>query len=90
MLAINPLLGVAACLLWLLVAFFFRYSSAASIASAAAAPFLFAFIWGFDAVLAAVILMSLLLVFRHQQNIANLLAGKETKIGAKSAPARHH
>jgi len=90
MLALNPLLGVAACLLWLLVAFFFRYSSAASIASAAAAPFLFAFIWGFDAVLAAVILMSLLLVFRHQQNIANLLAGKETKIGAKSAPARHH
>jgi glycerol-3-phosphate acyltransferase PlsY len=32
--------------------------------------------------------MTLLLVFRHQQNIANLLAGKERKIGAKSAPAR--
>jgi glycerol-3-phosphate acyltransferase PlsY len=49
----------------------------------------FAFVWGFDAVLAAVILMCLLLVFRHQQNIANLLAGKERKLGAKAPPAAH-
>lgn len=88
-LIVNPWLGAAACLLWLLVAFFFRYSSAASLAAAAAAPFIQAFVWGFDAVLAAVTAMTLLLVFRHQQNIANLLAGKERKIGAKSAPARH-
>ena len=88
-LIVNPWLGGAACLLWLLVAFFFRYSSAASLAAAAAAPFIQAFVWGFDAVLAAVTVMTLLLVFRHQQNIANLLAGKERKIGAKSAPARH-
>jgi glycerol-3-phosphate acyltransferase PlsY len=90
MLAINPWLGLAACLLWLLVAVFFRYSSAASIASAAAAPFVFAFVWGFDAILAAVVLMCLLLVFRHQQNIANLIAGKERKLGTKSTPARSH
>lgn len=89
MLAINPWLGLATCLVWALVAFFFRYSSAASIAAAAAAPFVFAFVWGFDAVLAAVILMCLLLVFRHQQNIANLLAGKERKLGAKAPPAAH-
>lgn len=88
-LIVNPWLGAAACLLWLLVAFFFRYSSAASLAAAAAAPFIQAFVWGFDAVLAAVTAMTLLLAFRHQQNIANLLAGKERKIGAKSAPARH-
>jgi glycerol-3-phosphate acyltransferase PlsY len=86
MLAINPWLGLAACLIWVLVAFFFRYSSAASIVAAAAAPFVFAFVWGFDAVLAAVILMCLLLVFRHQQNIANLLTGKERKLGAKAPP----
>lgn len=89
MLAINPWLGLAACLIWALVAVFFRYSSAASIAAAAAAPFVFSFVWGFDAVLAAVILMCLLLVFRHQQNIANLLAGKERKLGAKTPPAAH-
>jgi glycerol-3-phosphate acyltransferase PlsY len=88
-LAIQPWLGLAACLLWVLVAVFFRYSSAASIASAAVSPFIYAFIWGFDAVLAAVTLMSLLLVFRHQQNIANLLAGRERKLGAKAPAARH-
>lgn len=88
-LAIQPWLGLAACLLWVLVAVFFRYSSAASIASAAASPFIHAFIWGFDPVLAAVTLMSLLLVFRHQQNIANLLAGKERKLGAKAPAAKH-
>jgi glycerol-3-phosphate acyltransferase PlsY len=89
LLAINLWLGLAACLLWALVALFFRYSSAASVASAAVAPFFFAFVWGFDAVLAAVILMCLLLVFRHQQNIANLLKGKERKLGSKSPPAQH-
>lgn len=88
-LAIQPWLGLAACLLWVLVAFFFRYSSAASIAAAAASPFIHAFIWGFDAVMAAVTLMSLLLVFRHQQNIANLLAGKERKLGANASAAKH-
>jgi glycerol-3-phosphate acyltransferase PlsY len=88
-LIVNPGLGLIACALWLLVAGFFRYSSAASISAAAAAPFVQAFLWGFDAVLAAVTVMTLLLVFRHQQNIANLLAGKERKIGAKSAPVRH-
>ncbi|MCU0950683.1 MAG: glycerol-3-phosphate 1-O-acyltransferase PlsY [Burkholderiaceae bacterium] len=87
-LIVNPWLGLAACLVWLLVAYFFRYSSAASLAAAVAATFIQAFVWGFDAVLAAVVVMTLLLVFRHQQNIANLLAGKERKIGAKSAPAR--
>ena len=89
LLAVNPVLGAAACGLWALVAYFFRYSSAASMAAAGAAPFIYAFIWGFDAVLAAVVLMCLLLVFRHQQNIANLLAGKERKLGARSSAPPH-
>lgn len=88
-LIVNPWLGLAICLLWLLVAFFFRYSSAASISAAIAAPFVQAFVWGIDATLGAITLMTLLLVFRHQQNIANLLSGKERKIGAKSVAARH-
>lgn len=82
---INPWLGLAACGLWLLVAVLFRYSSAASITAAVAAPFVQAALGGMDGVLAAVALMALLLVLRHRQNIANLLAGNERKIGAKSA-----
>ena len=78
---LNPWLGAGAGLIWLLIAGFFRYSSAASLGMAISAPFVHAFVWGFDAVLLAITVMSLLLVLRHQQNIANLLAGKERRIG---------
>jgi glycerol-3-phosphate acyltransferase PlsY len=86
LLAVDLQLGLAACLVWAAVALVFRYSSAASLASAAAAPVLFAWVGGVDAELAAVIVMSLLLVLRHRQNIANLWAGRERKLGAKSPP----
>lgn len=90
-LALNPWLGLAACVVWLLIAAFFRYSSLASIVAAAVAPLFQAFAWGFDAMLVAIAAMSVLLVIRHKQNIANLMAGKERKIGEKApAPAARH
>jgi len=33
----------------------------------------------------AVLLMSLVLIWRHQSNIVNLMAGKEARIGEKSS-----
>lgn len=83
-LALNPWLGLAACVVWLLIALFFRYSSLASILAAALTPLFHAFASGFDALLVALAVMSVLLVFRHKQNIANLMAGKERKIGEKA------
>jgi glycerol-3-phosphate acyltransferase PlsY len=32
-----------------------------------------------------ILVMSILLVWRHRRNIGNLLAGKESRIGARSA-----
>jgi glycerol-3-phosphate acyltransferase PlsY len=32
--------------------------------------------------------MSMLLAWRHSKNIGNLIAGKESKIGSKSAAAK--
>jgi len=87
LLAINPWLGAATLLTWLIVAAFFRYSSLASLVSALFAPFYQALIWGLEPVLLAIIGMSLLLVWRHQANIAKLLAGTESKLGQKAAPA---
>lgn len=84
---INPWLGLAACAVWLLVAVLSRYSSAASILAAVASPLIQALFWSVDGVLAAIALMALLLVLRHRQNIANLMSGKERKIGSKSAGA---
>jgi glycerol-3-phosphate acyltransferase PlsY len=85
---LSPWLGLAVSLVWLLVAVFFRYSSAASIASAVVTPFGHLFFAGMDVQLLALTAMAVLLVFRHRQNIAKLRAGTERRIGQKSAEAR--
>ncbi len=87
LLAINPWLGAATLLTWLIVAAFFRYSSLASLVSAVFAPFYQALIWGTEPLLTALIGMSLLLIWRHQGNIGKLLAGTESKLGQKAAAA---
>ena len=86
LLALNPLLGAATLATWLLVALVFRYSSLASLAAAAAAPFYQALIWGVEPGIVAIVGMSLLLVWRHEANIRKLLAGTESRIGQKAAP----
>jgi glycerol-3-phosphate acyltransferase PlsY len=52
------------------------------------APFYYALLVGFDAVAAAITVMAALVVYRHRKNIANLLAGKESRIGRKGAAGR--
>ncbi len=85
--AINPMLGLFTLGSWLLIAFFFRYSSLASIVAAVFAPFYQVLIWGPETFTLAIAAMSLLLVWRHEGNIRKLLAGTESKLGAKAAPA---
>ena len=87
LLAFNPLLGLATLATWCIVALFFRYSSLASLAAAAFAPFYQVLIWEADAYALAIAAMSLLLVWRHRGNIEKLLAGTESKLGQKAAPA---
>jgi glycerol-3-phosphate acyltransferase PlsY len=87
---INPWLALICGVTWLLIAYFLRYSSLASIASALVAVFGQAFGWGFDGVLICITLMTALLVYRHRQNIANLRLGKERRIGEKAAGAVKH
>ena len=87
LLGLNPWLGAATLLTWVIIAFFFRYSSLASIVSAVFAPFYQALIWGVEPALLAIALMSLLLVWRHEGNIRKLLAGTESKLGHQAAAA---
>ena len=90
---VEPLLGAAVMGTWLIVAFFFRYSSLAALAASLFAPAYYLFgnqiAWQTsDAELLAVMVMSALLLMRHKDNIARLVSGQETKIGAKKeAPA---
>jgi glycerol-3-phosphate acyltransferase PlsY len=81
-------LGLAVLLSWLLVAYFTRYSSLSALVSALAAPVLYMLgdrgFWYADrSVMLMLVIMSALLIWRHRQNIAKLLNGQESKIGAK-------
>jgi len=88
LLAINPWLGLAPLATWIIIAAFFRYSSLASLVSAAFAPFYQLLIWGAEPAAAVIVPMSLLLLWRHSANIGKLLAGTESKLFAKAEPAR--
>ncbi|MGK5024727.1 glycerol-3-phosphate 1-O-acyltransferase PlsY [Janthinobacterium sp. RB2R34] len=88
LLGINPWLGLATLATWLIIAFAFRYSSLAALVAALFAPFYYGLLFGVDAILLSVVIMSVLLAYRHSQNIANLLAGKESRIGAKKDAAK--
>jgi acyl phosphate:glycerol-3-phosphate acyltransferase len=87
-LGFQPWLGLAALLTWIIVAYFFRYSSLASIVTAVFAPAFYLFgdrvAWNTSGVVVlSLAVMGLLLVWRHADNINRLLAGKESKLGAK-------
>ncbi|MEI8302236.1 MAG: glycerol-3-phosphate 1-O-acyltransferase PlsY [Burkholderiales bacterium] len=85
LMALHPLVGGGVLLTWLIIAFFFRYSSLAALVSAVFAPFWHSLLYGFDAASAAIAAMSALLVWRHRANIVNLMAGRESRIGQKKS-----
>lgn len=83
LLGLNGWLGLATLVTWLVIAYAFRYSSLAALVAAIFAPFYYGLLFGIDAKLLAVGAMSALLIYRHRLNIANLMAGKESRIGSK-------
>ena len=75
---------------WLIVAYFSRYSSLAAIVTAVFAPAFYLFGNGVawrapGVVVLSLAIMAVLLVWRHAENINRLLAGQESKIGAKKS-----
>ena len=82
LLALDPRLGVATLGVWLCVALVLRYSSLAALVAAIAAPLVAFLLWGGDALVVAVGVMSMALIGKHWQNLQRLMAGTETKIGS--------
>jgi glycerol-3-phosphate acyltransferase PlsY len=87
---IHWVLGVATGLTWLIIAFFFRYSSLASLVAAVFAPVFYLlgdrFQWYAGKPIAfALFVMAGLLAWRHRENIRRLVEGKESRLGAKKA-----
>ncbi len=90
LLALNWIVGLIFCAVWLVIAFARRYSSLASITGAATAP-IFAYVvpGTGDLVLpAACGLMSVILMLTHWQNIHRLWKNTESKIGEKKKVAQ--
>ena len=83
LIALDPLLGLAAIGTWLLVAFVFRYSSLAAILAAALAPVYSLLMHGASAWILVIAILAMALIGKHWQNLQRLLAGRETKIGAR-------
>jgi len=85
LLALSPALGLCTLGTWLLVAVITRYSSLAALMAAVCAPLFAWWLFGVDAVIVPIAIMSVLLIWRHRQNIAKLAAGTESRIGKKKA-----
>ena len=85
LLALNAWLAAGTAATWLIIFFFFRISSLAALVAAAFAPFFAFLLHGMGRFplepAIAVAIVALLLVWRHADNIRNLLAGTEGKIG---------
>lgn len=86
LLAFDWVLGLAVAASWLIIAWFFRYSSLASLVAAVFAPMYYLFgdgvAWYSERSIAmAIVVMSLLLVWRHAANIGRLVKGTESRLG---------
>ena len=84
---INYVLGTATLGTWIIVAVFLRYSSLAALAAAVFGPIYFVFLFGIRPMALALLLICVLLIWRHRSNIQNLLNGTESRIGSKKKSA---
>jgi glycerol-3-phosphate acyltransferase PlsY len=88
LLGLNPWLALATVGTWLIIVYVTRYSSMAAIVSAIFAPLYYLLggnvAWELDPTIAlAIVVISVVLLFRHKANISRLMTGKESRIGSK-------
>ncbi|MBZ9774881.1 glycerol-3-phosphate 1-O-acyltransferase PlsY [Mesorhizobium sp. CO1-1-8] len=67
---------------WLVMAFLFRYSSLAALTAAVIVPIAI-YVLSTPQIAALFVVMSIIVFLKHRENISRLLAGTEGKIGAK-------
>jgi len=80
-LVISPLVALALLATWLLMAYGLKISSLSALTAAVLAPLYLWLLSPENAFLYMGFFISILLIWRHQSNIKNLLSGAEGKIG---------
>lgn len=78
LLAINIYLGLTVLLVWLFVFLIFRISSLSALVAAISAPGIYFYFFDNIYMQYLTIFLMVMLLFRHQENIKNLLSGSES------------
>lgn len=81
---LNWQVALLSSLIWLVMAFIFRYSSLAALTAMVLMPGIFWWLQPEPAIVIGMAIMSVILIWRHRSNIANLLTGDEKKIRLKA------
>jgi len=84
LLGINPWLGLACLATWIAMTLLFRISSLAALVTALAAPAYATGLMGWGDTAKCVLVIALLLVYRHKSNLIKLANGEEGRIGHKT------
>ena len=83
LLALKPVLGIAACGIWLLTAVVTRYSSLSAIVAVALSPAVAQYLYADPNLTGFCGFVALIVIFKHRANIKRLVGGEEPKIGQK-------
>ncbi|WP_292977648.1 glycerol-3-phosphate 1-O-acyltransferase PlsY [Nitrosomonas sp.] len=84
LLGLDPWLGIFVIFTWIIVAAVSRISSLSALLSALVAPLYTHFLLEKEILTVTIAILSMLLILKHRSNIANLIAGKEGRIGKSS------
>ncbi|MDP2732336.1 MAG: glycerol-3-phosphate 1-O-acyltransferase PlsY, partial [Hoeflea sp.] len=82
LLGLAPVIVLVFAAVWLGMAKLFRYSSLAALTAAVAVPVAL-YLYGQPEVAALFVVMSVITILKHHENIRRLLAGTESRIGDK-------
>lgn len=81
--ALQPIVGIAVCSVWLLTALISRYSSLSALVAVAAAPAIAHFLVGDPNFTGMCGVLATIIWLKHRANIQRLVKGEEPKIGQK-------
>jgi glycerol-3-phosphate acyltransferase PlsY len=84
LLGLDPWLGLACLATWLAMALLFRISSLSALVTAILAPIYAGLLTGWGDTTVAVLVIALLLVYRHKSNLIKLVNGEEARIGKRT------